>query len=363
MSDIRISAAVMAHPSRAENARKVAGQCPELEPRIVFDPDPGTPGSTLRTALLAWETIPDAATHHLVLQDDVLLCADFSEEVAAAVASRPDSPLFLFTDWGTRAAQTLRLAALGGRSWAEVIDEVVPAQAILLPASMVAEFVAFVAAHPEIGDDDAVSMRAFLDARQATAFVSVPNLVEHQGLPSLLGNDLLMGHRRSPCFGHPPRSASSWSSAAVECLTVVPHFWTGRSICCVRENGRWEDVTTHHWLTRNGMPLPEQIERFEEAVDAAPVMPTVQETISRTLVFEFWLTAFMFGAVAASLGDDLPAAVKRPLARRSLDTLLAGGLRRLLAPERIVAVSAEFTPLLHAGIEAGASAGLFGTAS
>lgn len=90
-----ISAVVMAHPTRAQRAERLAGQ---LGIGIVWDQH-GDVVDTARRALLACEP---TATHHLVLQDDAIVCRDLLAGLTKAcevAGERPVSP-YLGT-WGT----------------------------------------------------------------------------------------------------------------------------------------------------------------------------------------------------------------------------------------------------------------------
>src|SRR5581483_4321990 len=123
---------------------------PELDLRIIVDPDPGGTPNALRTARAAWRAVRPGATHHLVVQDDMLLVDGFAKHVRAAAEAMPHELLCFFSEWGSRTSHAVRLAALAGASWTPVLDPYVPTAAHLLPASvaqLVAEF-------PADGPDD-----------------------------------------------------------------------------------------------------------------------------------------------------------------------------------------------------------------
>jgi hypothetical protein len=356
MADIRISGVIMAHPRRAEAALRLRDQHPEIGLRIVYDPDPDAPASALRTSALAWSAIEGVATHHLVVQDDVRLCDDFPRQLRAAVATRPADPLFLYTDWGTRCSHLLRLAALRGASWAEAIDPWAPAQAMVLPRELARGFVDHVAAHPEPAAD-ALAMVAYLRHRGTMAYVSAPNLVEHGAAPSLLGHDVPMGPRLTTCFGHPPGTAAPWSAAALAGLPVVPDLLCGRSFCWTRVGDGWVDSRTHEWLVRRGLSFFEMVSRFREALAEAPAADACRDLMADTLVFQFWLSGFMYGAIMATWPEAdeawLEAALRRPLAVRSLQTLPHGGLREILAEPHLSSAGAALLPLVHVAMRHG----------
>lgn len=64
-----------------------------LDARIIYDPKPDSARSTLRTVLAAWSAMPERATHHRVLQDDVETCPGFVDRVGTVVAAYPTAVL------------------------------------------------------------------------------------------------------------------------------------------------------------------------------------------------------------------------------------------------------------------------------
>ncbi|MEU3600393.1 hypothetical protein ABZ714_16985 [Streptomyces sp. NPDC006798] len=93
-----IGAAVMTHPARRAVAAALAARLDHWGAVVAEDPLPGRPPATLRAARAAWAAIAPGASHHLVLQDDVELCADFARLVTEAVSRHPDTPLALYAN-------------------------------------------------------------------------------------------------------------------------------------------------------------------------------------------------------------------------------------------------------------------------
>src|SRR5258706_7233679 len=100
MSAIRLSAAVMTHPRRLEAARALRARHPDLNLQLVVDPRPDEPPNALRTARAAWRAVGAGATHHLVVQDDMLLVDGIGALLQQAAAELPTQVLSLFTEWG-----------------------------------------------------------------------------------------------------------------------------------------------------------------------------------------------------------------------------------------------------------------------
>jgi hypothetical protein len=111
----------MTHPSREADVRRLVELHPELDLRVAVDPEPGR-GHSLGTALLAWSMVKPGATHHLVLQDDIVFCERFVELMFTAVRTHTDAAVSLFAEWGARAGDLVRLALLRGQGYAAVAD-------------------------------------------------------------------------------------------------------------------------------------------------------------------------------------------------------------------------------------------------
>lgn len=329
MPQIRLSVAVMAHPSRGPAARRLQADLAALAPEVVFDPEPDGPPSALRTARRAWGAVAPGATHHLVLQDDVVPCTGFAARIAEAARARPDDGLAFFTEWGSRTAHMVRIAALTGASWARAVDEYVPAPALMLPASVARGFDEYARLKADRTTPDDVVLDDYLRELGVGCYVSVPNLADHLEAPSLTGNDH-MGARRCVCLpadGDPP---ADWTGPAIEALPMVPQFswWEGLSCIRVRDGDRYRKEWTAPILAERGLTAAEL-----RATCAAAVPDAVRGIVSELLITQWWLTACALGMVAADLGlsaDRIPAAARRPVAARALATMFPGGVRRFL---------------------------------
>jgi hypothetical protein len=357
---VMLSAVVMTHPSRAEAAALLCQRHPELDLRIVRDPAPDGPVAALRTAARAWQAVRDDATHHLVLQDDVVLRDGFAASLHAAVAARPADAVCLFAEWGSRTAHVCRVAALRGAAWAEAVDEYVPSPAIVLPADAARGFGEFAERALRDGERlDDVAMRGYLDTTGIEASVLVPNLAEHAPGPSLAGNDI-MGERRSVCHADAPVPPPALGTA-VSGLPVVPHFswWEGRSVCCLRDPATaagWRKIPTAEFLAERGLSPDDLRGRFSRAMTGRDAEGTVRDTVSGILLFQLWLTAVALGAVAGDHVPDVGAAACTPVARRALATLAPGGLRRFVPEARMAALAIAIEPLVRDAVCQGAGA-------
>lgn len=328
---VRLTGAVITHPDRAARAaRLVAGAPPGLLD-VVVDPEPGGPPTALRSTLRAWSAVPAAATHHLVLQDDVVLAPGFFEHAGRAAAAFPSAALAFFANWNSRNGAAVRVGALTGADWVGAASEYTPCAALLLPAEVAAGYGGFARGRPAGWSEDVI-MNRYLRARGVPTYVAVPNPVEHARLPSLLGND---GHgvRLSACHGEPGRGSVLDEPAA------VPIFKRGRTRCAVRVSRTgWEYIDGDRFLQRAGVdPRRRDFERAMEALN----LP-----LGRDVLWQAWLAACCLGVTASALDD-------RPVADRALATLGPGGLCDSHPYESLQAMSAGLHELARRGVEAG----------
>lgn len=197
-----LSKAVMAHPRRTVSARRIAhGMGPDAE--VCLDPQPDGPPRPLRTAVRAWRHCPAGSTHHLVVQDDVLLAADFITHVTDTVTARPDAVIALYANSTSWNGALARVALLAGYGWASPSPvDYFPTLALVMPCPVAHEFAGYAARALRHEQDDDEVLARFLRQTGHEALLRVPNLVEHDDQPSLVGYDT-QGVRRSVAFLRP----------------------------------------------------------------------------------------------------------------------------------------------------------------
>ncbi|WP_141690023.1 hypothetical protein [Streptomyces sp. Ncost-T6T-1] len=202
----------MHHPSRAERLPALLHAARSLDPVVITDPDPTGPRSPLRTAKLAWAAADEDATHHLVLQDDAVLCEDFADTLLAAIAGRPDRVLALYSNWNSPwNSYLVRHAAAQGDAWAELHpSEWTPTLGLLMPTALARDLSRHLASVPdEVKDDDEV-IGAYLRARGLSVLATVPHLVDHLGARTLSGHD---GQFHATVFAdESPPPAAHWAA-------------------------------------------------------------------------------------------------------------------------------------------------------
>ncbi|WP_344075010.1 hypothetical protein, partial [Nocardiopsis metallicus] len=325
-ASVRISCAVMTHPRRAEAARRLAESLPELAPAVVVDPYPEGPPSTLRTSLAAWAAVPAWATHHLVLQDDAEPRPGLVEALTALVGAHPAEPVSLFCEWGSATATMARWAALGGYGLAECVDQYVPTVGILLPAATASELVAAVSPEGREEEPDDEALARFLERTGRAALVTVPNLVEHDGDLSLVGNGHRMGVRRSVLLRS--RTDPPPDTRVLRAPSLVPFVsWRrARASAAVwdadrrRHSGHRSHVRTA--LADTGVPHADLVRELDGWLSSAPGR-RLEGALGYGLLHELWLTATAVAAWAP-LPEEALSDVSPP-ARKAMETLAPRG--------------------------------------
>jgi hypothetical protein len=356
--ELAVSAAVMAHPDREKAARRLVERHPELGLRVALDPEPGRPHS-LSAALAAWSMVEPGASHHLVIQDDVVLCENFAERLSAAVRARPHAAVSLFAEWGSRSADLARLALLRGQRYAAVADPYTPTQALVLPAPKAVEFVR--RARKETEPDD-IAMYRYLRSSATPSVVTAANLVQHEDWPSLTGNGF-QGPRLSVCFVPGADSADLLPTVAGAELDYVPH------VSWMRLLGEWFYCGPEGDLDWSGHALTQRFPsaldlswvrtRYAEQIERTDQHASLRAALSDTVLFEVWLSCFALGLISGVEPAEVDARGCDPLWRAALGTVFPGAFRRYLpaaALDRLGPVSAELFGLaVRTGAEAAAS--------
>ncbi|MFE2104928.1 NAD-dependent epimerase/dehydratase family protein [Kitasatospora sp. NPDC059463] len=353
MTRHQLSGAVMTHPKRRHAAERMAQAAPPGALRVVMDPDPtGTP-SVLRTALAAWDSIEDGATHQLVVQDDMLLSESFFERVDQAVAAMPDAALALFALWDSRNGAAIRFGAMAGARWVGAVNEYFPCVAIVLPRTVAEGFVRY--GRERLGGwPDDILMHRYLTDLGVPRYVSVPNLAEHQDHGSISGN-AFRGPRRSVCFLPDDRAGDE--DRRLTGLRVLPFFKYGVARCAVRVDGpgpeRWLHMDCEQYL--RGLELPRTL-----------LVPPTGPQADAPDVRGTWLTALAMGHEAARLGldpDGSAPAVRPEVYAEAIATIGSGGISNTSTEERIAERREVLADAARRALAAGHEAAAHGAAT
>ncbi|MGI8665112.1 MAG: hypothetical protein ACR2N4_03650 [Jatrophihabitans sp.] len=357
VGDYRLSTAVISHASRAQLVSRLRGHEPGLRCQVLIDGSgQPSPGSALGNVLQAWRSVASGATHHLVLQDDVTLCQGFLAGLAAAIDCAPSRGFSLFSEWGSKTAQVIRIGALTGAGWAEVADPWLPAPAVLMPARQAGEFAEFLEQRIDAGERrDAFLLLAHLQSIGQPALVSVPNLVQHDDppQPSLLPNGKVRGPRRTACYLGDLSAAPEWSSRIQRLPGTLiyhsPHDLVASALSQPDPGYQWQAEPVFSWLGRRGFGLDRIAEEFAAARQRTGA-PSHAGPLGHDTLIESWLGAFGTGA---SIADErLPLGPRSaPVRAAALATMAAGPYRRVLADQQLSWLSENLPPLLEDALE------------
>jgi hypothetical protein len=350
---VRLSGAIMTHPARLAHAHALRDRHPELDLRVVVDPAPEQGPCAMRTARLAWQAADPTATHHLLLQDDAVPCASFAAELRRAIEARPTAVVSLHSEWGCGTSYAVRLAALAGSPWADVVDDYVPTLGVVLPTRLAAEFGRFTGYD---GPHDDVALRRYLATVGIDAHVTVPNLVDDAPLPSVAGHDY-RGADHAACWRREvgdidwtvpvatPRALPMLSWQTVHFGWRVPPDEPGR----IWPLGAVKEVLQGFGLHESnvGSLARASVRRWSAA------MPDVDAGALHGL----WLTGFGLGVALADLTassmEPVDDALARPAAGLALGTMPGGALRFTLDRGRVVELGDELRRLVEHGVRHG----------
>ncbi|MGW6912244.1 NAD-dependent epimerase/dehydratase family protein [Kitasatospora sp. NPDC054939] len=340
-AQVRLSGAVMSHPKRAEEAGRLAAADPRGRVRVIMDPEPDGRPTALRVAPLSWSCVAPDATHHLVLQDDVVLAEGFYEHAERAAAAAPGEAIALYAGWEARNGAVARLAALTGAPWAYTLQEHVPCQALMLPAEAARGYAAYQEEHGGGWPYDVVVQR-YLNAIGMPVRFCTPSTVQHDDLPSLAGNTY-HGFRQATLFtGEAGRADTEGPCPR---FPVVPFYQYGEARCAVLRGTEWEYLETERQLARTGL-LDACLAAFGAAgPDAGAGLP---DGSARPV----WLTAFALGAVTADAPEPDPQ-----IAAAVLETLGSGGLCEEYTAAELLAAAPAVRDLALTALAAGRRAG------
>ncbi len=352
---IRVSASVMSHPSRAAAAGRVAESTGLPLTGLALDPEPDGPPTALRSARVAFGAAAlHDTTHHLVLQDDARPAEGFAATVERYLAAHPQAAVSFFVEWGSRTATLARWAVFTGAGAVPVVNPYVPTVALALPSEPSVELGRFLAEEVPIDEPDDRAVLRFVRRTGTSALVAVPNPVEHEELPSLVGNS---GHgaRRSVYFA--PRPRAEPDTSVLEPPRSLPHLnWT---------NGVTSLIDLDHDVPAAHLPLSEALVAWgaeETGLAAALTAHTgpgsLGALVPRPYLTSVWRAAVANGAVLESRWPGVVGGLRARLGEAAVEgalaTLVPGALRTLVDVSAVQEHRSEVVALTLAALEYGA---------
>lgn len=223
-----ISAAVMAHPSRKDLVGSLLDKLGDIV-AVAWD-QKNDEWDTARRAILAYDPW---ATHHLVLQDDAIICRDLipglerilgfiDPEVLSAYVGKPRPlPRIVSARMRVAISRSHSYLRMRGPLWGV---------AVLFRVSGIQEMVEWMDQNPVPRAYDARLTKYFRDVKKEECWYTVPSLVDHrEDLPSLLGKKI--PHRRAWEFLGEEVSAFEvdWSRLPPDDLPMIleeGNWWT-----------------------------------------------------------------------------------------------------------------------------------------
>lgn len=357
-----LSVAVMTHPSRVASATALARRLADPTVRVVLDPRPDDPPATLRTSAEAWAAHSPDAENHLVVQDDALPVEGFLDLARAAADAHEGCGVAHYAEWASRNGAAVRMAAAVGARSVETVPDYVPCQALSLPRAAAEEYAAFARAWKDPWEADDVVLLRYTEHVGLPVRITVPNLVAHDQLPSLVGNDV-KGERDSACFngdehGGPDRLP------LLRGLTVLPFLKHGRAQVYARtaaEGNIWKTLGIDEAEPWTGLPQREvdAAHRADAPQLAGPWSEKLRASVPPEQCKAVWTSAFMIGCfrgrheVFREFRRLHGRPVDQPLLDEALRTLPVGGLFPVVPHRLSSSLARELRQLAVCGLEAG----------
>ncbi|MBR8742602.1 hypothetical protein [Nocardiopsis sp. MG754419] len=345
-----VSAAVMTHPDRTAQAARIANATGLTHVTVATDPEPEGPPTALRSARVAFGAASAHDTdHHVVLQDDVRLADGFAASVERILAAHPEAPVSLFVEWGSRTAVLARWAVYTGVGAVPVVNPYVPTVALALPRALSVELGRFLEQEELAGLPDDRAVLRFMRERGITPLAAVPNPVEHEDHPSLVGNDE-HGARRSVCFSavertggvlDPPRALPflRWNLGTPVLVDLdhdVPEAHRPLDAVLAGWGATHEDLATALKAHHGGL----------SGVIPEPYLTSV------------WHTAVADGAILETRWPGTVSALRsrtdEPAVERALASLVPGALRTFVDVDRLAEHRARVVAMTLGALEHGA---------
>lgn len=201
-----ISVAVMAHRKRARFVDELTARLPA---RVVWDQK----NNRRDTGRRAWLAFDPAASHHLVLQDDALVCDDLLEGLEKIVETTGDQPVSLFYCRTGPAFLPIDLIArlVTERSYSGIdLGVIYSGVALMLPTSMIGDMIGYTTSLPHAAYD--VPIWRWTQHRGLLTRYTWPSLADHREMSQ---SRSIISRR-----DHPGRVAYQFAASATD------HDWT-----------------------------------------------------------------------------------------------------------------------------------------
>jgi hypothetical protein len=188
-------------------------------------------------------------------------------------------------------------------------------------------------------DDEAICR--YLARLQVQSFVSVPNLVDHIGAASLVGNGYL-GDRPSACFIPNPPSPNPRivQSAFFPQVTYLPQSWRSARPVHPASNPfaaayDWQLLPAAHIVRMRQLSRRDLLDAMVGTIESVMPARPMKADFGHSRLYDLWLVSYTLGFALADKGENvrigtLVTALSRPPATHALSTLPGGILREFV---------------------------------
>jgi hypothetical protein len=168
----------MAHPKRKEMVDSLLEKLGPVP--VTWDASDGIWENRKRATI----SFNEEATHHLVLQDDSILCRDFLKELEKQIEQRPNHIISLY--YGNR-LRARELAENNFKNGGVEADWLWWGLAVVVPTKLIPDLIKY-ADNIDIPQDD-TRMAMFIRNRGLKVWYPLPSLVDHRNVGSLIGDN------------------------------------------------------------------------------------------------------------------------------------------------------------------------------
>lgn len=272
---VKLSVSVMAHGKRAHLVPELAERLGIDSEQVVWD----RTNNRWDTGRRAWEAHDPTATHHLVVQDDAVVCRDLRAGLEAGLAHVPAEaivspyvgtrrPMVQKVVNATRVATEARASwiAMRGLNWGV---------GILAPVAVIEDMLPWCDQQTYPNYDRRIG-RYFLEVLRWPTWCTWPSLIDHRTVPSLCGHG---GGRHAHSFIGEDASALdvNWASGSVTMSLPAPAGRDPRSTARAKTNGvvpiteQGSDTRDHAALIRGNQWLHmRRLQRRRQQLTPAP---------------------------------------------------------------------------------------------
>lgn len=217
MSKFSVSAAIMAHEKRAAFIPELEARL-DREAKVVWD-EKNDCWDTRSRAMRAYSS---GASHHVVVQDDAIVCRDLIAGIERALVSLPEpdqTPIVLYIGTKRPLRGTMGIVAAeaesAGASWVKM-TQIHWGVGIVFPVGMIDEMCSWCDGLAGVAADDG-RMNRWVGKKHLDIYYPWPSLVDHRDSPSLIQDKGGEGRRAHRFIGEDNSALDqNWDGPVIE---------------------------------------------------------------------------------------------------------------------------------------------------